>query len=269
MCYNVRFLTQRQLKYAKKFGDSDEQVKKLEDQLKLFEQRIGKMYHSNGFDHPDVPVITNLDPGNFQLMNWGLIPRDTKVSELVQKQNKLLNARSETIFKVPDYRSSAITKRCVVVLDGFYEYHHKKTGRYNSIPYHITLRNEEPMAVAGIWDHWEHEEMVRNTFTILTTRVPESHLMAQIHNNPDMLKRGWGHRMPVILPDELIDHWLDPDPAEDPLQQKLLMELLKDYEGDFLRAHTVGRLNGKEYIGNQPKIVEEHLYTEDDQKSLF
>lgn len=269
MCYNVRYLTQRQVKYARKFGDSDDQVENLENQLKLFERRTGKMYHANGFDHPDVPVITNLDRQNFQFMNWGLIPRGTAINELVQKQNKLLNARSETIFKIRDYRPSAIARRCIIILDGFYEFHHKRIGGYKTIPYHITLKHEEPMAIAGIWDLWEHEEMTRETFTILTTRVEDDHIMARIHNNPDMLKRGWGHRMPVILPNEAIDLWLDPEPAEDPLQQKQLRELLRDYESDQLKSYTVGRLNGKEYVGNTPEIINEYAYVEKDQKSLF
>ncbi|HCR53692.1 MAG TPA: SOS response-associated peptidase, partial [Cytophagales bacterium] len=72
MCYEVRSLTLSKLKYLKRYGGDVFEIKKLE---KLIEQ-FSPQYHASGFDHPDLPVITNTL--EIRTMNWGLIPHWTK-----------------------------------------------------------------------------------------------------------------------------------------------------------------------------------------------
>jgi len=78
-------------------------------------------------------------------------------------------------------------------------------------------------------------------------------MMAKIHNNPKLE----GPRMPVILPDELADHWIDPGKS-----QKELTDLLLPFPEELLTAHTVYRIAGKDSKGNVPEAEEEFSYPE-------
>ena len=66
--------------------------------------------------------------------------------------------------------------------------------------------------------------------------------------------------MPLIIPEELEDAWLQP--IEDELDIKAIQELIQSYPEDELQAHTVAKLRGKEYKGNVPEISEEVRYEE-------
>ena len=78
----------------------------------------------NGFAHPKLPVITTDAPEKIRLMKWGLIPHWEKdEQEAHDMQNKTLNARSETIFKKGVF-TSVLKKRCMVLVEGFYEWQH-------------------------------------------------------------------------------------------------------------------------------------------------
>jgi putative SOS response-associated peptidase YedK len=66
--------------------------------------------------------------------------------------------------------------------------------------------------------------------------------------------------MPLILPEEIADRWLDP--LRDTLDQKALQELIHSYPEEALDAHTVAKLRGKSYAGNIPEISERIEYAE-------
>ncbi len=66
--------------------------------------------------------------------------------------------------------------------------------------------------------------------------------------------------MPLILPEELEDRWLNP--LTDALDQKALQELIRSYPEEALTAHTVAKLRGKSYAGNIPGISEKVHYPE-------
>lgn len=76
-------------------------------------------------------------------------------------------------------------------------------------------------------------------------------MMAKIHNNPKLE----GPRMPVILPDELVDEWINPSRS-----QKELTDLLLPFPDEYLHTHTVYRIAGKESKGNVPEVEEEFIY---------
>jgi putative SOS response-associated peptidase YedK len=101
--------------------------------FKIIETRFGvkfvqsesyqPVYSASAFIFPLMPVITNENPTQTVLMNWGLIPFWTKYNETAQRIKQLaLNARSETIFEKPIFRQSILSKRCLVVVTGFFEY---------------------------------------------------------------------------------------------------------------------------------------------------
>ena len=114
--------------------------------------------------------------------------------------SRMINARGETVAQKPSFRTALRRRRCLVLADGFCEW--KKTAGQKT-PMRITLKEREPFAFAGLWEVWKspEDEWVRSC-TIITT-APNT-LMEPIHN-----------RMPVILPQEAEETWLNPT-IEDP-----------------------------------------------------
>jgi putative SOS response-associated peptidase YedK len=127
----------------------------------------------------------------FALLRWGLIPgwvKDPRTFSL------LFNARGESLLEKPAFASAMRYQRCLIPFDGFYEW---KQGGKRRQPYYIRARDGGPMAFAGLWESWmgpNGEEM--ETAAIVTTAANLQ--LAPLHN-----------RMPVILPPEAFDLWLD------------------------------------------------------------
>jgi len=169
----------------------------------------------------DVPVVRQNAVGQRELsfMHWGLIPSWAKDASI---GNRTINARADTVAAKPAYRRAFKSRRCLVVADGFYEWH--KTGGKKQ-PYLITVGDGEPFAFAGLWEHWQGPEGPLDSCTIITT--PANDLMQPIHD-----------RMPAILLAEHYDIWLDPkvqDAAE-------LQSLLGPYPSDHMSARPVSTL---------------------------
>lgn len=263
MCYDIRFLTKKKLQYAKRFGTGRD-IEDLEKQLEELEKRIVPHYHTSGFEHPDVPVITNQEPDKIQLFNWGLIPKWIKdPKSAVEISNKTLNARGELMFEKPSFKHAAKHHRCLVIIDGFYEHHWIKN---KSFPYHIFMKNDEPFALGGIWETWEYpdEEIIRNTFSIVTTEA--NPLLTRIHNKP---KASIGPRMPLIIPEEFENTWLKS--TTDPVDIQEIKDLIKPYDAEEMDAFTVPRLKGKLAVGNVKRAIEYQPYPEltESQGNLF
>jgi len=126
------------------------------------------------------------------MLKWGLIPSwadDPSIG------NRLINARSETAAAKPAFRSAFKRRRCLIAADGFYEW--QKLDSRRKQPWYFQLRDEEPFAFAGLWETWRDPEGTDvATCTILTTDAND--VVAPVHD-----------RMPVILPPERCDLWLD------------------------------------------------------------
>lgn len=83
-----------------------------------------RRYHVNAFAHPECPVITAGNQLRFE--RWGLIPHWVKTSkDADQIQNMTLNARSETLFEKPSFRTPIRKTRCLIPSTGYFEYHHE------------------------------------------------------------------------------------------------------------------------------------------------
>ncbi len=125
------------------------------------------------------------------LVRWGLIPSWVKDP---REFSTMINARSETAEDKPSFRGSLRHRRCVVPADGFYEW----TGNAGAKqPHLIAPKTKEPLAFAGLWEHWlgaDGSEI--ETMAILTTAA-----------NGDM--SGLHDRMPLILQPDHFDVWLD------------------------------------------------------------
>ncbi len=254
MCYDLSYLSRKNYKYAERHG-SKEDVEAYKSKLEKVEQQ--PTYYVSGFVHPKLPVITNEKPQEFQPYNWGLIPFWVKSPADAAKLSKqCLNARGESIFEKPSFREAAKQRRCLITcIDGFFEHHHIGGKSY---PFYISLKNNESMTFAGLWERWEDKSTgsIRYTATIVTTEA--NGLMAKIHNNERAQTEG--PRMPVILPPELERNWLKP--FNDKADKELLQELIKPYDEDLMQAWPVKQLKGKNGIGNKEEAHSFYDYEE-------
>lgn len=158
-------------------------------------------------------------PGDRELVSltWGFVPhwaRDTKGP-------KPINARVETAAEKPMFRDSFRCRRCLIPVDGFYEW--RSEGRVKQ-PYFIRRKDGEPLVFAGLWDHWEREGRKVETCTILVTNAND--LVRPLHD-----------RMPVILSPEAWGIWLDPAVRE----PRMLAPLLVPFDADQLEVFPVSQ----------------------------
>jgi putative SOS response-associated peptidase YedK len=134
--------------------------------------------------------------------HWGLIPSWSKDP---RGAAKLINARNETVAEKPAFRAAFRKRRCLIPADGFYEWR-KIPGQRKKQPCWIGLRDQSLLAFAGLWEHWDAPDgSFIESCTILTTAANAA--VSVLHD-----------RMPVILPPECFDEWLQPgqDPARLP-----------------------------------------------------
>ena len=153
--------------------------------------------------------------------HWGLLPSWSKDRS---RAASMINARSETLTEKPSFRPLLKAHRCVIPLDGYYEWRTVGVGtvaKQPKQPYLIRSNDERPLTLAGLWTTWHDPERdgesVRSCAIVTTS--PNARL-AEIHD-----------RMPCILDGDDVDEWLDaPEP---PLQ------LLRACADDRLKAFTV------------------------------
>jgi putative SOS response-associated peptidase YedK len=130
---------------------------------------------------------------------WGLLP--TFATDR-RGAARMINARMETVESSPAFRTSFRSRRCLLPADAFYEWiRHRDpvTGRVRrSEPFAIRLRDGSPMAFAGIWSVWRDPSTAERVFTTAIITGPPNELVAGVHD-----------RMPVVLPPEGWDTWLD------------------------------------------------------------
>src|SRR3954469_16130380 len=151
---------------------------------------------------PTLPVLVvaeSRSSGKRRLgtMRWGLVPSWAKD---ISVGNRMINARAESVASKPAYKRALARRRCIIPADVFYEWKvvgetTTKSGRKKQLrqPYAIARADGRPLAFAGLWEIW-HD---LRTCTIITTAANPK--LAEIHP-----------RMPVALPADGWDAWLDP-----------------------------------------------------------
>jgi putative SOS response-associated peptidase YedK len=150
-------------------------------------------------------------------LRWGLIPSWAKDPAI---GNGMINARAETVAEKPSFRYAFASRRCLVVADGFYEW--RKTGK-GKVPVYITLKSKRLFGLAGLYENWtapDGQEI--RTCTIIT--IDSNDLVRPIHD-----------RMPVILPEDAEDHWLNPHEHD----RVRLQALLQSYPSEEMDAYDV------------------------------
>jgi putative SOS response-associated peptidase YedK len=150
----------------------------------------------NGFTYPETPVITANNPECIKYFYWGLIPEWSRDEEI---RAYTLNARVETIKEKVSFKQ-VIQNRCLVLVDGFYEWQWLDEKGKKKQKYLITLQDNSLFSFAAIYSVWVNKNTseIRNTYSIVTTVANE--LMSEIHNTKK--------RMPIILNEESEKDWL-------------------------------------------------------------
>ncbi len=180
----------------------------------------------------DVPVVASDRRGTrLGLLRWGLVPfwaDDPSVG------SRMINARGESLLERPAFKEAAVSRRCLVPADGFYEWA-VEGGR--KVPYWIHSPDGEPMGFAGIWERW-HPGGPEAVYSMAIITVDANDRIRHLHD-----------RMPAIVPAADRKTWLDAEtPAADALS------LLKPYEG-ALDAYPVSTLVNSP-ANDEPACVE-------------
>ena len=137
------------------------------------------------------PILIYNNKRKIEQMRWGLIPSWAKDKAIGAK---MINARGETLLEKPSFKNLVISNRCIVITDGYFEWHNIGTVK---TPYYFHDSKKNILPMAGLWDEWKsaNGELMKTYTVITTTPKPE---YAHIHN-----------RMPVILPHSEIDAWIN------------------------------------------------------------
>ena len=168
---------------------------------------------------------------SLELIKWGLIahwcsdPRGGRRS---------INAKAETVATLATFREAYSRRRCIVPVDGFFEWRSLKGARVKQ-PYAIAMNDSSPFGLAGLWENWRNPSTGEweRTFAIIT--VPSNELVRQIHP-----------RMPAILEPGCYNRWLGPEP--DP------RDLLITYPAEPMTMWPIStRINSPE--NNDPTLL--------------
>ena len=169
-----------------------------------------------------------------RVFHWGLVPvwaKDEKIG------SKMINARAETLATKSVFKPLLAKRRCIVPMDGFYEWKPgqpggplTKAGKPVKQPVYIHSISGEPLAVAGLWTAWRDKQAPAgenqpwlHSCTIITTDANAT--MAPVHD-----------RMPAILPESRWQEWLDADEHD----LSTLQSMLTPAADDLLTLHLVG-----------------------------
>ena len=136
--------------------------------------------------------------------SWGLIaPWQKNFTEARNSQSHAINARSESIHEKPTFRQAFRTTRCLIPATGYYEWA-TSLGKYPpKQPFYICSQDEgKSLSIAGIWSTWKSEGGAEIQSAAIITREAVGEL-ATIHS-----------RMPVFMPEDRWDFWLDPKNRE-------------------------------------------------------
>ncbi len=150
-------------------------------------------------------------PGHARPMRWWLVPYWSPDSK---PRYAMFNARAETLQSSRAFRGAFERRRCIVPVDGFYEW--LRDGA-RKLPQHVQSADGDALMLAGVWDRWVRDDEVLTSFALITTDVHPN--LAFLHN-----------RQPLLLAQSEARLWLDSGAAMPALQALLLPALPIDLQ---------------------------------------
>lgn len=146
---------------------------------------------------PTDPIAAIRTPGVLEDLRWGLIPWFTTGPRDVG--GKWINARSETIETMRPFRQAFQEKRCLVVVDGFYEW---RTEGKRKRPFRFRRPDRKPFAFAGLWDSWRNKDKTETIESCTIITCGARGIVKPLHD-----------RMPIILDKKDWEAWFHGDAA--------------------------------------------------------
>lgn len=179
-----------------------------------------------------MPVIPSDDKEHFRPHRWGLIPFWADEKNIGYK---MINARIETVLQSNAYRVPMKERRCLVPMDGYYEWKATDDGKQ---PFRIQTTDQEIFMVAGLWEEWEDKdgEVIRS-YTVIVQDASES--ISHIHD-----------RMPALLLKDQQEAWLDLG-----IPAKEAISMIEPYPDDLLTYDKVSR-KVNNVKNNEEELVE-------------
>jgi putative SOS response-associated peptidase YedK len=184
-----------------------------------------------------------------RVLRWGLVPSWAKDPSI---GNRMINARMETVAEKPAFARAFAVRRCLLPADGYFEWYPTqeltRAGKPKKQPFYIHPTDGGVLAMAGLYEIWrdptrpeDDPDRFRWTCTVITTDAPDD--LGRIHE-----------RMPLMVPRERWDDWLDPRRSD----RSELLELLQPAAPGVLEAFPVStkvsnvRNNGPDLIEPLP-----------------
>lgn len=165
--------------------------------------RWEEIVRSAGAVPPSRPRRYNISPGTplvalrreqgelrAEALDWGFVPAWAAPDA---RDEGHANARAEGVFDRPTFRDAARLRRCVVPVDGYYEW--KAEGRLKT-PYYFRAADGGPLALAGLWSLRLLPDGTHRRTLCLVTTAPNREA-GEVHS-----------RMPVLLPPDRRAAWL-------------------------------------------------------------
>ncbi|MFI6868763.1 SOS response-associated peptidase [Nocardia sp. NPDC050406] len=159
-------------------------------------------------DHPEDPAQLRI-----RKMRWGLIPPWTKAAEpgVPAKGKPLFNARADKAATTASFRDAVKKRRCLVPMDGWYEWVTEPgpDGKAVKLPFYMSRGDGERLYMAGLWSVWRDRDQGDQAQPLLSCTILTTDAVGDLTKVHD--------RMPLPMPREHWDAWLDPDhpaPAE-------------------------------------------------------
>jgi putative SOS response-associated peptidase YedK len=139
---------------------------------------------------PTQPIAVIRQPRRLELLRWGLMLPGAA------QRGPGINVRVETVARAPAYRDAFRQRRCLVIVDGFYEWQRREKVRQ---PFAIRRTDGKPFALAGIWSAYvTNDGEVVDCCAIITG--PATGIITPLHD-----------RMPLIVPPAAHAAWLASD----------------------------------------------------------
>ncbi|PQV51223.1 putative SOS response-associated peptidase YedK [Jejuia pallidilutea] len=143
MCYHTSQKKQNRETIKNDFG-----VNKIDSDF------IPTYYHVNGFQRPQMMVITEQEPEKIQLATWSIAPPNSEdmVGYWKKTGGGCINTRIESLFesKTPYWKKDAILgNKCVFIIDGMFKVY--TASNKNKIPMLVRRPNDELFGVLGYY----------------------------------------------------------------------------------------------------------------------
>ena len=191
---------------------------------------------------PTIPIPALLNNGNYLYTHFGYLPSWAK-----DKRSMNINARSETIFEKKTFRDSFKYRRCIVPINGFYEWEKEDKEK---TPFFVCDIKNDYLGLAGIWDEYFDIELNMKIVTVALITCDANEKLSKIH-----------HRMPVVLDKKDYGTWLHSN------EIVKINKLFKIYNSEKIKLYEVSSEVNK-VLFDKPICIEEVIRVKEEKEEI-